>query len=237
MIRVDGRARFLDCTPPDDELMAEYVKELVSDNEKWDALEHKGSSVDVAFAVPESRTRASAPAFFHTAAQKYAVVMRRIITKSPMFDDLGLPPMVEKLADYHRGIVVVSGTTGSGKTTTLAAIIGKINRTRAERIITVEDPIEYQHENAKSLVSQVEVGTDSESYEYALRAMMRSGPPIRSSSAKFATSSPCPPPLKPPTPATSSSPPSTPPTHPRAFSVSSRSSIPTRVISSSSNLP
>jgi pilus retraction protein PilT len=112
---------------------------------------------------------------FHS-RQKYAVVMRRIITKIPDFDDLNLPPQVEELANHHRGIVVVSGTTGSGKSTTLAAIIGKINRTRSERIITVEDPIEFQHENAKALVSQVEVGTDSESYEYALRAMMRQDP-------------------------------------------------------------
>jgi len=98
--------------------------------------------------------------------------------ESPEFkiDDLNLPPQVEKLADFHRGIVIVSGTTGSGKSTSLAAIIGKINRTRSERIITVEDPVEYQHENAKSLVSQVEVGTDSESYEHALRAMMRQDP-------------------------------------------------------------
>src|SRR5438270_8680003 len=102
--------------------------------------------------------------------------MRRIVTNIPNFGELNLPGIVENLADYHRGIVVVSGTTGSGKSTTLAAIIGKINRSRSERIITVEDPIEYQHENAKSLVSQVEVGTDSESYEYALRAMMRQDP-------------------------------------------------------------
>ena len=79
--------------------------------------------------------------------------MRRIVTKIPQFEELNLPPFMEKMADYHRGMVVVSGTTGSGKSTTLAAIIGKINRTRAERIITVEDPIEYQHENAKALVS------------------------------------------------------------------------------------
>jgi Tfp pilus assembly pilus retraction ATPase PilT len=76
--------------------------------------------------------------------------MRRIVTKIPNFEDLNLPPQVEQFADVHRGIVIVSGTTGSGKSTTLAAIIGKINRTRAERIITVEDPIEFQHENAKS---------------------------------------------------------------------------------------
>src|SRR5581483_10963742 len=112
---------------------------------------------------------------FHSRT-KFAIVMRRIITKIPGFDELNLPPQVEQLANYHRGLVVVSGTTGSGKSTTLAAIIGKINRGRAERIITVEDPIEYQHDNAKSLVSQVEVGTDAESYEYALREMMRQDP-------------------------------------------------------------
>jgi len=173
MIRVDGRARFLDCPPPDDALMETYVKELVTDPDKYSILEHKGS-VDVSYAVPElgARFRTSV---FHS-RQKYAIVMRRIITKIPSFDDLNLPPQVESLADHHRGIVIVSGTTGSGKSTTLAAIIGKINRARAERIITVEDPIEFQHENAKSLVSQVEVGTDSESYEYALRAMMRQDP-------------------------------------------------------------
>src|SRR5438034_1999506 len=173
MIRVDGRARFLDCQPPDDELMTEYVKDPVSDAEKWDHLEHKGS-VDVAYACPEVNARFRT-SVFHSRT-KYAITMRRIITKIPNFDELNLPPQVEGLADHHRGIVIVSGTTGSGKSTTLAAIIGKINRSRGERIITVEDPIEYQHENQKSLVSQVEVGTDSESYEYALRSMMRQDP-------------------------------------------------------------
>jgi twitching motility protein PilT len=98
------------------------------------------------------------------------------VTQIPLFEELNLPPVIEPLADYHRGLIVVSGTTGSGKSTTLAALIGKINRTRTDRIITVEDPIEFQHQDAKSLVSQVEVGTDSESYEYALRAMMRQDP-------------------------------------------------------------
>jgi pilus retraction protein PilT len=100
------------------------------------------------------------------------------VTKIPQFEELNLPPQIEKMAEFQRGIVFVSGTTGSGKSTSLAAVIGKINRTRSERIITVEDPIEFQHENAKSLVSQVEVGTDSESYEYALRAMMRQDPDV-----------------------------------------------------------
>jgi twitching motility protein PilT len=112
---------------------------------------------------------------FHS-RERYAIAMRRIVTQIPLFEELNLPPVIEPLADYHRGLIVVSGTTGSGKSTTLAALIGKINRTRTDRIITVEDPIEFQHQDAKSLVSQVEVGTDSESYEYALRAMMRQDP-------------------------------------------------------------
>jgi twitching motility protein PilT len=179
MIRVDGKARFLDCPPPDDELMTLFVKELTgSDPEKLQTLEHKGA-LDCAYAMesagaPASRFRVN---IFHS-RQRYAVVMRRIITKIPIFTDLGLPPQVEELANNHRGIVVVSGTTGSGKSTSLAAIIGKINRTRSERIITVEDPIEFQHENAKSLVSQVEVGTDNESFDYALKAMMRQDPDV-----------------------------------------------------------
>jgi twitching motility protein PilT len=177
MIRVDGRARFLDCPALTDEDMKEYVDQIMNAQaepaEKRHILEHKGS-VDVAYGMPgkEARFRTSV---FHS-RERLAVVMRRIVTKIPQFDDLNLPPQVEKLADHHRGIVIVSGTTGSGKSTSLAAIIGKINRSRAERIITVEDPVEFQHENAKSLVSQVEVGTDSESYEHALRAMMRQDP-------------------------------------------------------------
>jgi twitching motility protein PilT len=176
MIRVDGRVRFLDCPPPTDEMMKEYVDGLIQAQhdpaQRRHILDHRGA-VDLAYNIPGlARFRTN---IFHS-REKFAIVMRRIVTKIPLFDELNLPPQVEALTDHRRGVVVVSGTTGSGKSTTLAAIIGKINRTRSERIITVEDPIEYQHDNIKSLVSQVEVGTDSESYEYALREMMRQDP-------------------------------------------------------------
>src|SRR3954452_8104848 len=176
VIRVDRKARFLDVPPLSDELMKEYVDQIINSqqepSEKRGILDHKGS-VDIAYAMPGvARFRTN---IFHS-REKYAIVMRRIVTKIPNFDELNLPPQIEEMANYHRGIVVVSGTTGSGKSTSLPAGLGKINRSRSERIITVEDPIEFQHENAKSLVSQVEVGTDSESYEYALRAMMRQDP-------------------------------------------------------------
>jgi twitching motility protein PilT len=173
MIRVDGRARFLDVPAATDHFMEDCVRTLIRDEEHWKILENRGA-VDVAFPMPDGSARFRTN-IFHSRG-RYAVVMRRIVTKIPNFEELNLPQQIEELANHHRGLVVVSGTTGSGKSTTLAAIIGKINRTRAERIITVEDPIEYQHENAKSLVSQVEVGTDAESYEYALREMMRQDP-------------------------------------------------------------
>lgn len=179
MIRVDGKPKFLDLPRVADHLMDEYVADIInvqqSPQEKRDILEHKGA-VDVAFPMPDKSARFRTN-IFHS-RERYAIVMRRIVTKIPNMDDLNLPPQVAQLSEVNRGIVIVSGTTGSGKSTTLASIIGNINRTRAERIITVEDPVEYQHENAKSMVSQVEVGTDAESYEYALRAMMRQDPDV-----------------------------------------------------------
>lgn len=175
MIRVDGRPRFLDCPALDGVAMTEYIKLILHDPEKKTILDHNGA-VDVSYATPELGARFRCNVFFSRG--KYAVVMRRIVTKIPNFDELGLPPQIEAMADQNRGIVVVSGTTGSGKTTTLAAILGKINRTRAERIITIEDPVEFQHDNLKSLVSQVEVGTDSESYDVALKAVVRQDPDV-----------------------------------------------------------
>jgi twitching motility protein PilT len=173
MVRIDGRARFLEVPPPSNEAMEEYVDHLVIEPAQKQMLHDRGA-VDVSFSMPDKSARFRVNVFH--SRQKFAIVMRRIITKIPGFEELNLPPQVEGLADHHRGLVIVSGTTGSGKSTTLAAVIGKINRSRAERIITIEDPIEYQHDNLKSLVSQVEVGTDTESYEFGLREMMRQDP-------------------------------------------------------------
>jgi twitching motility protein PilT len=173
MIRVDGRPRYLAVPELTDQQMTEYTNEVFRDPNKRAIFEKRGA-VDLAYAMPDKSARFRTNVFH--SRERFALVMRRIVTKIPNFDELNLPPQIEKLADHHRGLVVVSGTTGSGKTTTLAALFGKINRTRGERLITVEDPVEYQHDNLKSMVSQIEVGTDSESYEYALREMMRQDP-------------------------------------------------------------
>src|SRR5947209_514722 len=123
MIRVDGRARYLDCPELSDDQMKEYVSIMLKDPDKEEILHRKGA-VDLAYAMPDKSARFRTN-IFHS-RERYAIVMRRIVTKIPNFLELNLPPEVEELANYHRGLVVVSGTTGSGKSTTLAAIIGKI---------------------------------------------------------------------------------------------------------------
>ena len=94
------------------------------------------------------------------------------------FDDLGLPPVVRGLSKKPRGLILVTGPTGSGKTTTLAAIIDAINRERSEHIITIEDPIEYLHPHKKCLVNQREVGADTESFKKALKYILRQDPDV-----------------------------------------------------------
>ena len=94
------------------------------------------------------------------------------------FDDLGLPPVVRSLAKKPRGLVLVTGPTGSGKTTTLAAIIDAINSERSEHIITIEDPIEYLHPHKKCLVNQREVGADTDSFKKALKYILRQDPDV-----------------------------------------------------------
>ncbi len=107
-----------------------------------------------------------------------AIAMRLVNADIPTFEELRLPPQLEKLAHVHRGIILLSGTTGSGKSTTLAAILGEINRTQRRRIITVEDPIEYTFVDDQSVISQREVGLDTLSFEDALKRLMRQDPDV-----------------------------------------------------------
>jgi len=107
-----------------------------------------------------------------------AVVLRLIPLDIPSFEQLGLPPVVEKLAGQERGLILVTGITGSGKSSTLAAIIGHINRTKRKHILTIEDPIEFMHTDAKSSVSQREIGLDAKNFASALRQALRQDPDV-----------------------------------------------------------
>lgn len=105
-------------------------------------------------------------------------VMRVIPHVIPDLDKLGLPPVVRKLADLNRGLVLVTGPTGSGKSTTLASLIDHINRNHPHHIVTVEDPIEFLHEHKRCIVNQREVGTDTTTFATALRQVLRQDPDV-----------------------------------------------------------
>jgi twitching motility protein PilT len=103
----------------------------------------------------------------------------RVIPRTvPDFKGLRLPTGVERLADERRGLILVTGATGVGKTTTLAAIVGHINRTRRQHVVTIEDPIEFLHDDEQSIVNQREVGIDTESFDEALRRVLRQDPDV-----------------------------------------------------------
>ena len=106
------------------------------------------------------------------------IVLRVIPTRIKTIDELGLPPVLKRIASEERGLVLVTGTTGSGKSTTLAAMIDYINTTRAAHIMTVEDPIEYLHRDHHSLVNQREVAVDTRSFASSLRSALRQDPDV-----------------------------------------------------------
>jgi twitching motility protein PilT len=107
-----------------------------------------------------------------------SIVCRAIPFGIRSAEELGLPHVVTRLADEQRGIILVTGTTGSGKSTTLAAMIDHINRTKSHHIVTLEDPIEYLHEDKRSIINQREVGSDTESFARAMRRVLRQDPDV-----------------------------------------------------------
>ena len=107
-----------------------------------------------------------------------AIAIRVVGLKIPTLNDLALPPVAKELTSKQRGLVLVTGPTGSGKSTTLAAMINEINTNRPAHIITLEDPIEYLHKHNKSIINQREIGRDSHSYKEALKAILREDPDV-----------------------------------------------------------
>ena len=130
--------------------------------------------LDCAMLLGEIRFRGN----FYKTLKGSAAVLRRIETKIPSMDSLSLPPILFELVDAHKGLVLVTGPTGSGKSTTLAAIINKVNETRENNIITIEDPVEFIHVDKKSIISQREVGKQTESFAKALKSALREDPDV-----------------------------------------------------------
>ena len=129
---------------------------------------------DTGIMLADMRFRAN----FYKTLNGTGAVLRRVETKAPNMDKLNLPPVLYQLLDAHQGLVLVTGPTGSGKSTTLAAIINQINEQKAANIITIEDPVEFIHHDQKSIVSQRQVGKQTLSFANALRAALREDPDV-----------------------------------------------------------
>lgn len=174
MLRIDGALVAISGADPLSEENVETLIFAILDEDQKQIL-LKDKEFDFSFAFGDlGRFRVNA---FHERGN-LAAALRLIPNEILTIEQLGLPPVVNKFADYPRGLVLVTGPTGSGKSTTLAAIIHKINMERAAHIITIEDPIEFTHKSKKSVIVQREVHYDTYSFSAALRSSLREDPDV-----------------------------------------------------------
>jgi twitching motility protein PilT len=175
LVRVNGKLAPLtdsaELAPEDTEAA---LHELLHDPKKLAEFEDQGE-VDFAHAI-EGLARFRVNAFRQRGS--VSLVLRAIPYRIRSAADLGLPHAISELADEERGIILLTGTTGSGKSTTLAAMIDQINTTRSKHIVTIEDPIEFLHPDKQSILNQREVGFDTESFNRALRRVLRQDPDV-----------------------------------------------------------
>jgi twitching motility protein PilT len=173
MIRVDGDLRKINIPALDHKDVIKIVYDIMNDKQRKEYEEKL--ETDFSFEIPNlARFRVNA----FNQDRGAAAVFRTIPSKILSMDDLSLPPIFTEMASYPKGLVLVTGPTGSGKSTTLAAIIDFINSTRYDHILTVEDPIEFVHTSNKCLVNQREVHRDTYSFTAALRSALREDPDV-----------------------------------------------------------
>lgn len=174
MLRIDGALKPVSGAEAlNEESIETLIFAILDDDQKQILLKDK--EFDFSFAFGDlGRFRVNA---FHERGN-LAAALRLIPNEILSVEQLGLPQVINKFAEYPRGLVLITGPTGSGKSTTLAALINKINQTRAEHIITIEDPIEFTHKSIKSVVVQREVHYDTFSFSAALRSSLREDPDV-----------------------------------------------------------
>jgi twitching motility protein PilT len=173
MIRHHGRLHALDYPKLTPQLTREIVYSILT-NEQRQRLETDWQ-IDFAYSIP-GRARFRVNAYFQRAS--IGAALRLIPSDMPKLETLGLPKVIESFTEKPRGFVLVTGPTGSGKSTTLAAMLDKINDTRHEHILTIEDPIEFLHRHKKCIVNQRELGGDAKSFGAGLKAALRQDPDV-----------------------------------------------------------
>ncbi|MFN4265699.1 MAG: type IV pilus twitching motility protein PilT [Aquabacterium sp.] len=179
VLRQRGELRMLNQAPVSAQNLAQWLRQMLTD-EQWSRLQ-RDRGLDMAHEVPvspedEAPVRFRLNVYFERG--ELALAARRLNNVIRSFADLHLPQELSRLRDHNDGLVLVTGPTGSGKSTTLATLIEEINRHRACHILTVEDPVEYLFQNRRSLVHQREVGRDVKSFADAVRAALREDPDV-----------------------------------------------------------
>ncbi|MCZ4310667.1 type IV pilus twitching motility protein PilT [Vibrio atlanticus] len=173
MVRIDGEVRKLGIPALSHADVHRLVFEIMDDSQRGEFEEKL--EVDFSFELPNvGRFRVNA----FNQARGCAAVFRTIPVEIPTLEQLGAPDIFEKIANYEKGLVLVTGPTGSGKSTTLAAMVDYVNRNHNKHILTIEDPIEFVHTNNKCLVNQREVHRDTHSFKAALRSALREDPDV-----------------------------------------------------------
>ena len=172
-IRIDGGLKPVNLAPLSPQELEEMCYSIITQKQKK-AYEEEGE-LDFAIYVPDvGRFRAN----YYKAMGSIAAAFRIIPTQIPTLDDLNSPEIYKKLVKREKGLVLVTGPTGSGKSTTLAAMLNEINATEYKHVITVEDPVEFVHSNKKSIFSHREVGEDTQSFAKALKYSLRQDPDV-----------------------------------------------------------
>jgi twitching motility protein PilT len=174
LLRVDGQLVPLEGAPKLESKDIESIVRSQLDGDNKDRL-HPRSELDFSFSWREE-ARIRANAFYQRG--NCSLSLRRIPMDIPALEDLGLPDAMANILRNPSGLILVTGPTGSGKSTSMASMIDVINKRRACHIVTIEDPIEYLHQNRKATISQREVGTDTEGFDSALRAVLREDPDV-----------------------------------------------------------
>ena len=169
-IRVNG---VLEAVPDADVLTEEVTEAIASEIIRPHLVDKfaRGEEVDFAYSTADGVGRFRVNAYLQR--DTVAMVFRTVVIQARTLTELNLPDMVRRFADEPRGLVIVAGPTGSGKTTTLAGMVDHINKTRTAHIVTIEDPIEVMHGDLLSTISQRELGADTPSYASAMRAALR----------------------------------------------------------------
>jgi twitching motility protein PilT len=172
-IRIDGQVYRLDAGPLDGVEIEEAVLPALLPHAREQYRQVR--IADASFRIQGlARFRIN----LHHERGRAAAAVRLLPARIPRLETLGLPPGIEQLASLPRGLAILGGATGSGKTTTLAALVDEINRRDARHVITIEDPIEYEHVHKRSVIEQVEIGADAPDFPTALRAALRQAPDV-----------------------------------------------------------